>query len=284
VTGGPVGAAVGAAVGIALGTVAESAKRLNERMQVLEQSTRKLIEQYKRFDPIIARLNHQWELLDRRLKRAWSQTIAPILSKLTDIGTEFREKWERMKIDFFQAIEPYLKRTLDIFQKLGRSSLWLFDKLLGAITSIINGFTRLAKILHIPIGGDADRQPTGVFTPMPIEWPSVEGPLTGAMRRVGLTGLPFTSERRDMSTQKQTQPNEADTLLKQGLLEGQPGSSPVDRLRELPNLNFNIKVGDSKELSAQFESIWRKTAYELRKIEAEVSYRAFEMQSQGTYV
>jgi len=291
--GGPTSAAVGAAVGVALGTVAVSAQRLHERMQILEQTTRSVIEQYKRFDPVITRLRHQWQLLDRRLNRVWAQTLAPTLKKLTDIGTEFRERWERMKVEFFQAIEPHLLRLLDLIHKISRITLWLPGKLLGVINNIIDGLTKLGRKLGW-LDEERERGLTQQLSPYKMGWPTVEGPLSGAMRRAGLTGPPFTGEeaRRPEETDKPESDAARRTreLFEQGMLQGEPGApahdefdKPLELPRKIPGVNVNVSVGDSKELSAVFERVWHQATYELRKLEAEDLYLAFELQSKGTY-
>jgi len=288
---GPPGAAVGAAVGIALGTVAVSAQRLHERMQMLERTTRSLIDQYKRFDPAITRMRHQWQLLERRLNRAWAQTIAPTLKKLTDIGTEFKERWERMKIDFFRSIEPFLQRMLDIFRKVGRITLGLFEQLQKALSGVLSGLGWLGKKLGWLDEG-RERGLTQRLSPYTMDWPTVEGPLTGAMRRAGLAGPPFTTEeaRRAEKTEPGG-PGETQKLYEQGMLQGQPGApaheeidKPLELPLKIPGVSVNVNVGDSKELAEAFERVWHQAAYELRKLEAEDFYRAFELQSKGTYV
>jgi len=287
--GGPVGAAVGAAVGIALGTVAASAGRLRERMDRLEESTRNIIEQYKAYSPVIARLRNQWMVLDRRLNRIWAKTLAPLLKKLTDIGTEFRERWTRMKVDLFQAIEPLLKRVLNIFQKFGRITLHILEKFIKAISTVIEGFTKLARFLHW-LPGEEERGRTQALGQYQMEWPTIEGPLSGAMRRAGLTGPPFTTEsaRRPSTEESQESEQKRRTreLFEKGLLQGQPGAPAhyeLDKPLTMPDFNVNVNVGDSKELSAAFERVWHEATYALRKIETEAMYLAYLQQGEGTY-
>lgn len=288
--GGPVGAAVGAAAGTALGVVAQSSRRLSVSMEHLERVTRSLVEQYKAYSPVIARLRHQWILLDRRLNRIWADTIAPTLKKLTEIGTEFRERWTRMKVDFFQAIEPALKRILDVFQKLGRATLWVFEKLLKVINEVIN---RLTKLLPWLKPEERERRITGALGPYEMEWPTTEGPLTGAMRRAGLTGPPFTGEEARRPAEGEEKEATGESYLKQ--LWQQPLRPLIDLLNlgrdamgpktgEEPGVNVNVNVSDSKELSAAFERVWHEATYELRKIEAEDMYMAYLLQEEGTYV
>ena len=291
--GGPVGAAVGVAAGVALGTVATSAGRLRERMDLLERSTRNLIEQYKAYSPVIARLRHQWMLLDRRLNRIWAETLAPTLKKLTDIGTEFRERWTKMKVEFFQAIEPHLKNILTVLGKLSGATLWMLEKFLKVIEAVINGLTKVLRFLRwLPEErGRARTQALGEF---PMEWPIIEGPLTDAMRRAGLTGPPFTTEEarrppkgEEVESEQRRRTRE---LYEKGLLRGEPGAPAHDEfdipleLPRKPGVNVNVNVSDSKELSAAFERVWREATYELRKIEAEDMYRSYLLQSEGTYV
>jgi len=151
--GGPwgavAGAAAGAGIGVALGTLSVASRRLSDTMDRLERSTRSIIEQYKSYSPVIARLRHQWMLLDRRLNRIWADTLAPTLKKLTEIGTEFRERWTRMKVDLFQTVEPFLKRILSILQRYSRVALGVFEKLLKVIEGVIDGLTKLARWAHL---------------------------------------------------------------------------------------------------------------------------------------
>lgn len=288
VGGGPVGAAVGAAVGIALGAVAASAKRLNENMKLLEATTRRLIEQYKAYSPVIARLRNQWIVLERRLNRIWAQTIAPTLKRLTEIGTEFKERWTRIKVEVFQAIEPYLKRVLSILQKISRASLWMFEKLTKVLTDVIDGFTKLLRFLRL-LPGEEERGRTQLLKPFSMDWPTVEGPLTGAMRRAGITGPPFTGEAARRSPE--TEEEEGETKWYENLIRGLitpslPRPYPFHRSseeKEKTGVNINVNVSDSKELSAAFERVWHRATYELRKIEAEDMYEAFVLQEEGTY-
>lgn len=282
--GGPVGAAVGAGVGTALGTVTAASQRLAVSMNRLEESTRRHIEHYRLFSPVIARLRHQWRLLDRRLNRMWAETLAPTLKKLTDIGTEFRERWTRMKVEFFSAIEPHLLRFLDFFRKFGQVTLFLTERIMKVIGGLLTGLDKLAEKLAW-ITKEPVREPTRELTDgFPWPWPRVEGPLTGAMQRAGLTGPPFTRERR---RPKEEEKSEVDILREKGLLHGQPGEEitwPPDELpREIPGFNININVGDSKELSAAFERAWLQAAHALREIEAEDTLRSLLLQQQGTY-
>ena len=279
VGGFPVGTAIGAAAGIALATVAASSGRLKERMDRLEETTRSLIEQYKAYSPAIARMRNQWMLLDRRLNRIWAETLAPLLKKLTDIGTEFRERWTRMKIDLFQAIEPLLKRVLDIFQKLGRATIWILEKFLKVIGAVIEGFTKLARFLHW-LPEEETRGRTQALGSHPIEWPTIEGPLSGAMRRIGLTGPPFTTEKARRAPEEEKEirlpfmvpPKEFWELKESDLRKG-----------ARPEVNVSVNVGDSKELSAAFERIWHEATYKLRQIETEEMYAAYKLQNEGTY-
>lgn len=288
--GGPVGAAVGAAVGVALGTVAQSARRVSESMERLERVTRSLIEQYKAYSPVIARLRHQWMLLDRRLNRIWAETLAPTLKKLTDIGTEFRERWTRMKVEVFQAVEPFLKTILDLVQKISRITLGVFEKFIKAITTVIEGLAKMYRWLGI-LPEEPGRGRTGTLGPYEMEWPTVEGPLTGAMRRAGLAGPPFTTEEARRPAEREVEESEqirrTRELYEKGLLRGEPGAPAHDEFDVplvLPGVNVNVNVSDSKELSAAFERVWHEATYALRKIEAEDMYRSYNSQQIGTYV
>lgn len=197
VTGGVAGAGIGLAIGTVLGTITIAANKLKESMTRLERVTRNLIEQYKAFSPVIARLRHQWILTDRQLNRAWAQTIAPTLKKLTDIGIEFKERWTWMKIEFFQAIEPHLDNLLSFFRTVGRATIWLTSQLLKLLEGLIRGLTKLLDLLGLLPEERTKRRIAESFMPRGLEWPTVEGPLAGAMRRYGLVGPPFTGERRD---------------------------------------------------------------------------------------
>lgn len=281
--GGPVGAGVGAGVGTALGTITAASQRLVVSMQRLEISTRNLIEQYKAFNPAIARMRHQWTLLDRRLNRIWADTLAPMLKKLTDIGTELKERWARIKVDFFQAIAPHLIRMLDYFHRFARVTLWLTDKLMKAVGWILTGLEKLAEKLDW-ITKEPTREPTRGLSPFAIDWPTVEGPLTGAMRRTKLIGPPFTTEKREpVSPRKE----ELQELYEKGMLQGQPGEDvtwPIEELpKDIPGVNVSVNVGDSKELSAAFERVWLEATDLLRQIEAEGSYHAFKLQQEASY-
>jgi len=286
--GGPVGAAVGAGVGTALGTVTAASQRLAASMNRLEESTRRHIEHYKLFSPVIARLRHQWRLLDRRLGRMWAETLAPTLKKLTDIGTEFRERWVRMKVEFFSAIEPHLLRFLDFFRTFGRITLFFTEKLMKVIGGLLTGLEKLLEFLKL-IPAEQERKITRELTDgFPWPWPRVEGPLTGAMQRAGLTGPPFTKERRRPARRDETEAErETRELFEKGLLHGQPGEDikwPPDELpREIPGVNVNVNVSDSKELSAAFERVWLQASHALREIEAEDTLRSLLLQQQGTY-
>lgn len=282
--GGPIGAGVGAAVGTALGTITAASQRLVESMNRLETVTRRHIEQYRLYSPVIARMRHQWTLLDRRLNRIWAETLAPILKKLTDIGTEFKERWTKMKIEFFQAIEPHLLRFLDFFHKFGRITLFFTEKIVKAIGWLLTALEALAKKLNW-ITEETAREPTrALIGAFPMGWPTVEGPLSGAMRRTGLTGPPFTTERR---RPREEPKSEADILREKGMLHGQPGEDiqwPTEELpKEIPGLTMNVNVSDSKELTAAFERMWLQAVYELREIEAEDTLRSLLLQQQGTY-
>lgn len=282
--GGPVGAAVGAGVGTALGTVTTAATRLAESMKRLEETTRSLIEQYKAYSPAIARMRHQWTLLDRRLNRIWAETIAPTLKKLTDIGTEFKERWTKMKVEFFQAIEPHLKGMLNFYRTMGRITLEVFGKLIRVVEAVIDGFTKLLRFFRL-LPEEPTREPTRGLGEFPVAWPSVEGPLTGAMRRVGLTGPPFTTERRRPRERKEY--DETQELYEKGMLHGEPGEDvewPIRELpKEIPGVNVNVNVSDSKELSTAFERVWHEATYALRKLEAESDYQAFLLQQEAAY-
>lgn len=289
--GGPVGAAVGAGVGTALGTVSIAATRLAESMKRLEESTRNLIEQYKVYSPAIARMRHQWELLDRRLNRIWADTLAPTLKKLTDIGTEFKERWTKMKVEFFQAIEPYLKKSLDFFRTMGRITLEVTSKLVKAIEFVIDRLTWLGRKLGW-FEEEEKRGPTRkLLEGFPMDWPPMEGPLTGAMRRAGLTGPPFTTEGRAPRRRGEEEESEAARatreLYEKGLLHGEPGEDikwPMEELpKTIPGVNVNVNVSDSKELSAAFERVWHEATYALRKLEAEDVYQAYLLQQEATY-
>lgn len=289
--GAAIGAGVGANIGITLGMITAASQKLIESMKRLEGVTRNLIEHYKVFSPAIARMRHQWELLDRRLNRAWADTIAPTLKKLTDIGTEFKERWNRVKIDFFQAIEPYLSKMLDFFRKVGRITLWLTSKLLGIIEKLLTGLTKLLEFFGFLEEG-RERGRTQALRPFGMEWPTVEGPLTGAMRRAGITGPPFTTEeaRRPSVTGEESEAEKRqkriEWLERHGLLQGEPGREPpLDVPGPLPKLpTISINVNDSAELSASFERVWHEAAYALRKLEAENSYQAYTLQQRATYV
>lgn len=287
--GGPVGAAVGAGIGTALGTVTAAATRLAETMKRLEGVTRNLIEQYKAYSPAIARMRHQWRLLDRRLNRIWAETLAPTLKKLTDIGTEFKERWTKMKVEFFEAIEPHLTKILDFVNITMRITLEVFGKLIKAITVVIDKLTWLGRKLGW-FEEEKERKITRALIPYGMDWPAVEGPLTGAMRRAGLTELPFTTERRPPTEKREGESEaarETRELYEKGLLQGQPGEDikwPIRELpKDIPGFNININVGDSKELSAVFEHVWHETTYALRKLEAETDYQAYLLQQEATY-
>lgn len=282
-SGGPAGAVVGAAIGTAVGVVTASAGRLRETMDRLERSTRSIIEQYKAYSPVIARLRQQWMLLDRRLNRIWAETLAPTLKKLTDIGTEFRERWTRMKVDLFQAIEPALKGILNMLQNLSRATLWTLEKFLKVINTVIEALSKLPGLLGL-LPEERERGLTQALGPYTMEWPSIEGPLSGAMRRAGLTGPPFTGEEA-----RRPEPKEERGDWKEGVRRGLtappfPFQFPPETKRGEPDVKIDVKVGDSKELSAAFERIWHEATYELRKIEVEEMYKAYLLQTEGTYV
>lgn len=294
--GGPVTAAVGAAVGTALGTVAASASRLAENMDRLEGVTRRLVDQYKAYSPIISRLRQQWILLDRRLNRIWANTLAPTLRKLTEIGTEFRERWTRMKVSFFQAIEPSLKKILNVIQRVSRATLWMFEKLSKVIIGVIDGLTKmhewLLKLVPDWLKAEAqERGRTQALSPFGMDWPTVEGPLTGAMRRAGLTTPPFTSEKAThvLTEEEKAAAEEERTRekIRRAFPHGLPGPlvpffSPGGT-KEKSGVSVSVNVGDSKELTAAFERVWHEATYALQKIEAEDMYSAFVLQGEGTY-
>jgi len=289
--GGPwgavAGAAAGAGIGVALGTLSVATRRLSETMARLEHRTRSIIEQYKAYSPVIARLRHQWMLLDRRLNRIWADTLAPTLKKLTDIGTEFRERWTRLKVDFFQAVEPYLRRLLSVFHTFGRITFGLFEKFLKVIESVVNALTKVLRFLNLL---PEERARTQALSPYEMEWPTIEGPLTGAMRRAGITGPPFTTEeaRRPAREEKENErTKELRWLRESGLLRGEPGAPAHDEFDKplvMPDVNVNVNVSDSKELSAAFERVWREATYELRKVEAGEMYKVYMLQGEGSYV
>lgn len=287
VGGGAPGIVAGAAAGAALGVLTNAARRLRVQMDLLEQTTRDQIDRYKEFNPIIRRLQHQWTLLDRRMNRAWAETVAPLLKKLTDIGVDFREQWERTKMRFYRTFEPLMSRLLDIFRSIGSVTLRMFDRLLRATEAVINGFTKVARFFNILPEDEGARRPTVGLRPFPFEWPTIEGPLTAAMRRTGLTGPPFTRERREPSSRESRRESDTERLYRQGHLQGQPGApahEEIDRPMEMPPLNLNFNVSDSKALSDAFEEVWRRAVFELRKREADSDYIAFTMQSKGSYV
>ncbi|GAG24078.1 unnamed protein product, partial [marine sediment metagenome] len=133
--GGAPGAVAGAGLGAIFGTLSNSVSKVIKNMEMLEKSTRKLVDHYKDFSPIISRLNHQWRLLDRNINRMWAKTLAPLMKQLTVIGTNFREQWEKIKTDIFKAIEPFLKQILSVFSVTVDGVLALFRGLAKVLTT-----------------------------------------------------------------------------------------------------------------------------------------------------
>jgi len=288
--GGPVGAAVGAGLGTTFSLISNAGTRLTENLNRLNSILQPLIEHYRVYSPIIARLSHQWELLRRNLDRSWAQTIAPLLKQLSDIQREFTERWNRMKIEFFQAVEPYLQQVLRFLQTGMRAGMWLWERLNRIVDMMIGGFTKLLRILHL-LPEPGERKVTEKLRPFDIEWPSVKGPLTGAMRRYDITGPPFTKEEERLPKAEGKEGEEGKEAKKGIGGWFKVGGIPIpwylplsEREKKSPEVNVEVKVGDSKELSAAFENVWRKATYELRKIEADERYFAYTVQAQGTYV
>jgi len=114
------------------------------------------------------------------------------------------------------------------------------------------------------------------------------------MRRTELKGPPFTNEytkeKRKRNADEEKEPDEIRSKIREMFPEGLPTGFgvtdyiPTKKKKTQPaGVNVEIKVNDSKELSAAFERAWREASYELRKLEAENDYQAFILAQHNTY-
>ena len=292
--GGLPGAAVGAGLGATFGILENIMTKVNPQMKQLEQLTRKLVDQYKDYSPIISRLNHQWRLLDRNVSRMWAKTLAPLMKQFTAMGTDFRQRWEKMKVDIFQAIEPFLKTVLTVFGNTVKTVIAVFEFLSKVLVNVIAGFTKLMAFFGLVLDEKEKPTPTKRLKAFPVEWPEVEGPLTGAMRRTSLTEPPFTEEgaQREKKRGKEKKEKEESPVKPfdkifpggmQSLSETLLENRQKKKKGQAPGVNVEIKVNDSKELTSKFEQAWRIAAYELRKVEAIEMQRMFALQQESAY-
>lgn len=164
IVGGPGGAAIGAGVGAALGaafgSLTATSKALNRVWGNLIRNTRKLLDTYSKFDPILLAQQERWKRLDVQIGKAWANAIAPTMKHLTDIGTELTARWTKLKISVFKSWEGSINTLItalgvlahgaaNLAEFLEKIKNMLMDMIRTVIGPIISGFTALAKLLGL---------------------------------------------------------------------------------------------------------------------------------------
>lgn len=294
--GGPYGAVAGAAIGGTLSTLKGTVEKLVRTFKQLDATTRSIVDHYKAFSPIMARVNHQIRMTDRRINRMWARSLGPLIKQVSKITNDFQIRWEKMKIQLFDAIMPYLQNITRILKWSGKILLNWLEAFTDIITEIVGGLTKVLRFFGL-LPKESKREPTKQLKPFTIDWPTVEGPLTGAMKRLQLKEAPFTEEERrdkkvtDDDEEKTPERKIIDTLLRPPILNLKTIYDLFQKLKgedkkteKQSDVKVEIKVGDSKELVSKFEAAWKEASYKLRRIEAEDSLLAFKLQSEGTFV
>jgi hypothetical protein len=273
-------------------------------MERLSRAIAPVIEHYKEYNHVMQSLAHQSRMLNRRLNRLWARALAPLTKQIAEMTRDWQERSTKMKIRLFEAIEPILRKLVELRHATGNVLLRLLEKLAGVLTKVINGFTDLLRWLGL-LKEKEPREPTKKLKPFDIDWPEVKGPLTGAMKRVELQGPPFTTEKRRAPKEEEPETDKAENFGMRSLsrlrdlfdiTQGRVPESWIEKaeeagrrkaeslLKKKNEIKVEVKVGDSHELSAAFENVWRQTAAELRKREAEDMLLAYRLQEVGTYV
>lgn len=312
--GGLPGAAAGAALGSLFGALTSSLKATTSQLDRLQQVMGPLLERYKEVNPIISQIKSQWDLLQRRIDTAWARTIAPVLKQLSTVEREFTERWNKMKMGFFEAIQPYLMATLRFLQVKMRVVMSVLEAFSKIMTTIIDQLTKVLQFFNL-LPEVKEKSKLQSLTTQALPWPTVEGALTGAMKTSStLTGPPFTTERGSKAEQESSTDTKSKSLIDQ-LYDAQGKKRPLATYQPIvgaileymlkrevnkrkqakqaedaeankskeSSINLTMPVNNSQELSAVFEKLYNQTSTELRRIEADIKLQTLRLQEVGAY-
>jgi len=181
--GTAVGAGVGAALGASFGSLTGVSKKLTGEWDKLVSVSRKLLDIYAKFSPVLEQQQERWRRLDRQINKAWAKTFEPTLKHITDIGVDISKRWTQLKISVFKRWEGVLNKLITLFGHLISGLLKLlefFEKLKNLISDIVKfAFTPLM------VGLKALAKLLGIFTPQTGKTESGGGPSWGPGATLG---------------------------------------------------------------------------------------------------
>lgn len=143
--GGVPGMAAGAALGAAFGGLIAATKKLIDRWSKLGKFSEKLTRHFSDIDAGFAQMHAAWERLRFRLKREWATTLRPFMRQLNEFARAFTERWSRLGMRFFKAIEPLLEVVLDLLKSLEP----VLYKFIEALIWVIEKLVALADLLFV---------------------------------------------------------------------------------------------------------------------------------------
>lgn len=144
IVGGAPGMVAGAALGAAFGALTAAAKQLINTWNRLSDFSEKMADHFKFVNNGFARMDAAWERLRFRLKREWASTLQPFMKRVHEFATKFTQRWSRLGMRFFEALEPLLNVILDLLKSL-EPLLYNFVK---ALTWVVEKIMKIADALY----------------------------------------------------------------------------------------------------------------------------------------
>ncbi len=150
--GGLPGAAIGAGLGATLGSLSSVSKSLTGVWESLIGVSKKLIDIYAAFSPILQRQRTLWQELERNMNRVWAKTIAPLVKDLSEYGMRFKKAMAGFKIESFKTWEGTMKAAVVGLKSLGEIAIKLgaIGQIFGKLLSTV--LTPVFKVLSGLIG------------------------------------------------------------------------------------------------------------------------------------
>jgi hypothetical protein len=180
---GPGGTAAGAIGGAALGAtfqiLTDKTKKLIDGWQKLTDMSKQVIQSYSDVNATFKKFAIEWEMHERKQRRAWAAAFEPIIRSIHDATKQFDAGWQSMKRSIFEGLKPFitdiitsmkkwlptLLKGMEYFGDLVKWLLrvvWALKQAYDALLSLATGkwlFNLIGKSIQNSIGGGGAPKP-----------------------------------------------------------------------------------------------------------------------------
>ena len=284
------GVAAGAAAGAAISGVATAALALIPIWEKLSRVSLALVDSLAQIHPYYRALSGVAKVQERIQGIQWGEAVRPLMEKWFNWSMEFRQSWVELKIMFYQAIQPLLKRLLDAIIQLTPAILSIVGYFVGLIealsnvaevimklasrTSVLGMWGEIYKTLRSKIETQ-ETSPEEEATRAGVAWGKVVG--YSATGLIGwILGLRELFSRGQSSGQGSLASfargalAEGSSFGQGAMARGAAGTPSLTQTIGGATANVTVQVQDHTELTRAFEEAWSKIRRTLMEREAEM--------------